>query len=185
LRDLGIYALGAQLARGFISFCGALNLALQPWLYRQLGNLDGPDAIRTLVFKIAYIVTFLCIAALLFYLALSLAVPIYFTPRYQLALVYFPWLMAAGLCEALYAIVSGPQIFHLRKTILSLSGIFNLLCTAVLVAILARNDGPVGAAMGMFFGRLIQLVLGTVMTGYTLIVNETARNSMPISDTLK
>jgi O-antigen/teichoic acid export membrane protein len=159
LIEVGIYALAAHLAQGFISLCGAFNLALVPWMYHELNAMTGRHEARRLALRTSLICAALLLGAGLFYAALGLAVPLLFSAKYQPALIYFPWLVAGAFCQTLLPLCNAVLVFYQHKRILSATGVLSLVCSIVIIAFCVMKFGTIGAAIGMFISRAVLLLL--------------------------
>lgn len=168
-RDVGLYSVAAHLAQGFVACGSALNLAIIPWAYRQLAQLNTLPDLILLAKRMAFYIVAMAFLALIFFVAISAVARILMPPQYAAALTYFSWLVAGGCCQCLFGALSVVLFHYPRRGLLSAFGIGALLCSMGLIYGLSSALGPIGAAIGLFLDRLLLLLVVLAVAAYLTI----------------
>jgi O-antigen/teichoic acid export membrane protein len=156
--EVGLYTIGSQVSGLATQVSTALNLAWQPWLFRQLKE-GTPRARRRVVlaFYVAAALTIGAGAALWF--AAAWLFPIIIGDKYQPTLRFMPWLCLGfalrGVASLLSAIIVYSGETHLLTRIALIVGVVNVAGAFVLV----RIDGAAGAAQAMFIAYVLNVVI--------------------------
>lgn len=163
--DIGIYTVASHMAQGFVACSEAVNLALEPWIYRQLDSMGNRIALSRMAAWALALILFAAVMAALYYFAMALLGRLLLPPTYSQAFAYFTWLLPAACFQGLFNTFAAVLFHYKHKRALSVLGVFGLVSAGVLIYLLARTYGPIGIAMGILVNRILLLLLvaGTAM----------------------
>ncbi len=158
LEQVGLYAIGSQVSNLTTQISTALNLAWQPWLFRQLKD-GSPRARRRVVLAFYVAATATLGTGLSLWLAARWLFPYIIGDKYLPTLGFMPWLCMGFSFRGVASFLSGIVIYSGETRVLTkiavLVGLTNVMCAFILV----RVDGAAGAAQAMFAAYLLNVLI--------------------------
>lgn len=158
LEQVGLYAIGSQVSNLTTQVSNALNLAWQPWLFRQLK--DGtPRAKRRVVLAFYVAATATLGAGVALWLAAHWLFPFIVGDKYLPTLRFMPWLCLGFALRGVASYLAGIIIYAGETRVLSKVAVAVGLTNLVAALVLARHDGAAGAAQAMFIAYLLNAAM--------------------------
>ena len=156
--QVGLYTIGSQVSGLTTQVSTALNLAWQPWLFRQLK--DGSPRARRRVVLALYVAAGLTMgASVSLWFAAAWLFPFIVGDKYQATLSFMPWLCLGfgfrGVATLLSALVVYSGETHFLTRVAVVVGVANVAGAFVLV----RFDGAAGAAQAMFIAYILNVLI--------------------------
>jgi O-antigen/teichoic acid export membrane protein len=158
LEQVGLYAIGSQVSNLNTQFSTALNLAWQPWLFRQLKD-GSPRALRRVVMAF-YVATAITVGSgVALWLATRWLFPFIVGDKYLPTVSFMPYLCMGFAFRGVATYLSGIVIYSGKTksltTIAVAVGVTNIIFAFVLV----RHGGAGGASQAMFLAYLLNMLV--------------------------
>jgi O-antigen/teichoic acid export membrane protein len=158
LEQVGLYAIGSQVSNLNTQFSTALNLAWQPWLFRQLKEGSPRSQRRVVVaFYVATATTLGSGVAL--WLATRWLFPFIVGDKYLPTVSFMPYLCMGFAFRGIATYLSGIVLYSGQTrsltTIAVVVGVTNIAAAFVLV----KTGGAAGASQAMFLAYLLNMLI--------------------------
>ncbi len=158
LEQVGLYAIGSQVSNLTTQLSTALNLAWQPWLFRQLEE-GSPRALRRVVLAFYVAAGGTLASGVILWLATRWLFPFIVGDKYLPTVRFMPWLCLGFAFRGVASLLSGVVVYAGQTRVLSkiaiIVGVTNIAGDLVLI----RLDGAAGASQAMFIAYLLNVVI--------------------------
>lgn len=158
IAEAGIYMVAVQLAGAIALIFDAINKAYVPWIYSRLALDNSDEKRRIVLFTYLWFVLILLGAALAF-LVLPPLVSIIAGPEYAQAGEFIGWLALGQAFSGMYLMVTSYVFYSKRTGLLSLATILSGILNLLLLFILIRILGLVGASIAFCAAMAIRFIL--------------------------
>jgi O-antigen/teichoic acid export membrane protein len=158
LEQVGLYAIGSQVSNLTTQLSTALNLAWQPWLFRQLKD-GSPRALRRVVIAF-YVASAATLAAgFALWVAAVWLFPYIVGDKYLPTLRFMPWLCIGFAFRGVASYLSGMVVYAGDTKVLTKVAVAVGLTNVAAAVVLVRHDGAAGASQAMFLAYLLNVIV--------------------------
>ncbi len=158
LADAGIYMVGLQLSMAMALLFDAINKAYVPWLFSHLARDRMEDKQRIVRLTYAYFLVALSLAGLAF-VAGPYAVGLLAGKEYRQAGALIGWLALGQAFGGMYLMVTNYIFYSKRTGLLSLATVAAGVLNVLLLLVLVRSHGLLGAAWSFAAAMAFRFIL--------------------------
>lgn len=158
--DTGLFSVAFSLASPIAMIAGAANQAYMPALFERLSRPEALDKFRLSRMLLLGAAGLLAMAVV-YGLTIRLLLPLIVGPRFYASADYVLWLSLAFAVQGVYFIFGNFVVYARRTSLLAWRADFLAgLATLVLLPLLIRLNGPIGAAQVTFIAFTISCLGG-------------------------
>src|SRR5713226_5961907 len=158
--DTGLFSVAFSLASPIAMIAGAANQAYMPALFEMLSRPESLDKFRLSRMLLLGAAGLLAMAVV-YGLTIRLLLPLLVGPRFYASADYVLWLSLAFAVQGVYFIFGNFVVYARRTSLLAWRADFLAgLATLVLLPLLIRLNGPIGAAQVTFIAFTISCLGG-------------------------